>query len=414
MFSTGEAAPRIEARKTARVSLGKLYLSVKKEDVMNVEVTSIYGQAFVMPQIARSAGWPARLVVLCVRSQVFLMANCFLQWMLVYSLMKEEQVMDKFAGQMWMCNFAAIKEGCPEADGCIGPGGTRITPSRLYSFAQWNMRKFVKTALKDVFPDRSDLIEEKVDAGEYGLESQHCRLLCTFLFIVAVTQELRSSIELIRLLWSVPSEEQSWVVEDPDTCEVKLKISGIPRAWKFANVILVVVPKFMLWQFICRTGMIFLLETASIQNTIVNSTALTFILNIDELLFEVFATAQTKHMLRTIEGYPIGKQSETEISDEKIAEWPDEGIIDASEVNVWFSRASVPWYVLVSVGIWVYFVWVYYTTHCHLSPDGTLVSNPMYLPKSTSFSHLSAFLPQVFPVASVDTPYWTYKEHIEN
>merc|ERR1719158_967659 len=115
-----------------------------------------------MPQVARSAGWPPRMMIICFRSYFFLMANCFLQWMLVYSLMKEEQVMNKFSGQMWICNFGAHKDGCPEADGCIGPGGTRITPDRMYSYMQYNTRNFMKNALLSVFPERNQTINDKV------------------------------------------------------------------------------------------------------------------------------------------------------------------------------------------------------------------------------------------------------------
>jgi hypothetical protein len=396
----------------ARLSVGKLCLSVTQEDAVCVEKGSIYGSALVMPQIARSAGYPPRMVIICVRGYFFLAVNCFLQWMLVYSLMKEEQVMNKFSGQMWMCNFGAQKSGCPEADGCIGPGGTRITPDRMYSFTQWNTRNFMKAALMNVFPDKADMIDEKVDPGEYGLESMSCRFLCTFLFIVAVTQELRSSVALLRLLWCVPSRSDCWV-GDPDDEVMTLRVCGMPRHWKVINFFVVVFPKFMLWQFIARTGMIFLIETASIQNTIVNSTALTFILNIDELLFDVFSTAQTKHMLEILQGYCVEHPELDESTDDsklsaEEAAAREEAILDKSGMDRYFGKSSIPWLLFVSLMVWFYFIWVYYSTHCFQSEDGTYVSRPMHLPKSTQFSHLSAFLPQIFPIPSYSTPYWTY------
>lgn len=409
--------PRVDPESTAervrraRVSVGKLYLSIQQEDQVNVESGSIYGSALVMPQIARSAGWPPRLVFLCLRTYIFLAVNVFLQWMLVYSLMKEEQVMDKFSGQMWICDFAAQKRGCPEAAGCIGPGGTRITPSRLYSFTQWNTRGFVKAALASVFPDRIAEIGQKVDPGEYGLESMHCRYLCTFLFIVAVTQEFKSVCLLFRLLWRVPSAADSWVIHADADDEVSLKVCGMPRFWKAINIIAVALPKLMLWQFIARTGMIFLIETASIENTIVNSTALTFILNIDELFFDVFATAQTKHMLEKLEGFRI-HQKHTSRPDSSAKE-QEQAILDKSGVNTFVNLASIPWMPLVSVVVWTYFIWVYYSSHCFKSEDGTYVSQPMFLPTSTDFGQMSAFLPQMFPIPAEKEPYWTYTERSE-
>ena len=104
-----------------------------------------------------------------------------------YNLMKEQLVMDRFAGQMNLCDFGSKKDGCPESDGCVGPGGTRITPARLYSYAQWYLQNFVKSSLQSVFPDRKDDINTMIDPGEffcftrrhqvYGLESWHTRYL---------------------------------------------------------------------------------------------------------------------------------------------------------------------------------------------------------------------------------------------
>jgi uncharacterized membrane protein (DUF106 family) len=400
-----------ENTRKGKLAIARFYLHVKKADRLNVENKSIYGSAFVMPQIARSAGYPRRLIILCIRGQIFLMLNCILQWMLVYSLMKEEQVMDHFAGQMWMCNFGAQKEGCPEADGCIGPGGTRITPTRLYSFSQWNARNFIKATLEKVFPEQRDSIDHMVDPGEYGLESQHCRLLCTFLFVVAVTAELGSSVQLLKLLWYLPNRDDSWVSQSDDK-EVSIQIRGMPFYWKIINFVIVVLPKFMLWQFICRTGMIFLLETASIQNTIVNATALTFILNIDELLFDVFSTAQTKHMMEDIQGFLVDGKEESS-DDPVLQNMSDETLLEQSEVDALCSRATIPWMFVVTIAIWVYFIWVYFTVHCHQSEDGTFVSNDMHMPKSIVFSHLSAFLPQVFPIQHEAEPYWRYAAKVE-
>jgi len=395
--------------KRARLSLGRLFVAVSKGDRCVVENTSIYGSALVMPQVGRSAGWPPRLVILCVRAYFFLAINCFLQWMLVYSLMKEEQVMDKFSGEMWICNFAAEKQGCPEGPGCVGPAGTRITPARLYGFEAWATRNFMKNALLSVFPERAIAINSKVDAGEYGIESIYCRFLCTFLFMILVIQELRSVFMLVKLLWYVPSRADNWV-GDPDDDNLTLRVSGMPFKWKVINVLTVVLPKFMLWQFITRTGMIFLIETASIQDTIVNTTALGFILNIDELLFDVFSTPQTKEMLNVLEGLRIEEDSgETDFTAAP-SEDQEEVIIQQSGLDRCGGKSAVPWLAVVVVVIWSYFLSVYYLVHCHKSADGTYVSNPMYLPINTDYSHLSAFLPQLFPIPSESTPYWTFHD----
>jgi len=396
-----------------RVLAAMLHVFIVKEAATcNVEKDSVYGAAVVMPQLARSAGWAPKLCVLAMRSYLFLILNCFLQWFMVYSLVKEEIVMDKYSGQMYLCNFGAKKSGCPEADGCLGPGGTRITPSRMYSYEQWNIQNFVKNSLVALFPEKAAEINDKVDPGEYGLESMVCRLSCTFLFIVAVTQEFQKALELLRLLYVCPAIPDSWITEfeedeaGDDDPPVKLQIAGMPRMWKIINVMVVFIPQLCLWQFTCRAGMTFLLETSSIQDTIVNSTALTFVLNIDELLFETLSTTYSKQMLEMVRGFPIVPKGPVEELTS------DHAILKQSGMERWWSRTSVPQTALITGFWWLYFLWAYYSNHCHLSDDGVYISNPMHLPVSTVLGHLSAFLPQHFPVPQVSSPYWTMpKEH---
>lgn len=351
--------------------------------------------------------------------------------MMIYSINKEEQVMDPFQEQMWMCDFAAKKEGCPEGDHCFGPDGTRITPSRLYSFEQWSIQKFVKSALLDIFPEHAAAIDAKVDPGEYGVESQECRWLSSILFIVAVMCDFRDSMSLLRLLWRVPSAEESWVQENAEG-EVELQICGMPRLWKAINLVLVMIPKLVLWEFTCRTGMVFLLDTASIDNVIINATALVFILDIDELFFYTFSSERTVSLMNLLQGYNIDEESTQLTSEDDVpnsarsdgetgtprrmssANLPDadkvQRIFYKSAMNRYFSITAIPFMVVLVVMLWCGCVYSYYQNHCQLSADGTWVSLTMFEPKSTQYSHLSALLPTFFPIEREDVPYWTWKE----
>lgn len=393
-----------------RVNVARLLMETKEENIIEIDSESVYGSAFVLPQIARSAGCPPKLVVLCLRSFFFLILNCLLQWMLVYELVKEAQVMNRFSGVMWLCDFGAQKDGCPEADGCRGPGGTRMTPSRSYAYNQWSLQKFVKDSLLAVFsesqfPDRHQEINDNIDPGEYGVESAKCRLLCVMLFVCAVSHEFVGIMKMLKLLYSLPPREESWVSENAEG-EAVLTVKGMPWRWKFINFVFVLGPRFILWAFTARTGMLFLMETATIENTIVNTTALCFILDIDELLFEVFSTDLTKYMLDILEGFRIPGKSTT-ISRSLSRE--EEDYLEESSMNHWLSSQLIPWNALQAAGIFVFFYWLYYNSHCVKSEDGTYVSISMYTPKSTDFSDISAFLPQLFPIESEKTPYWTWQ-----
>merc|ERR1719326_852906 len=116
-------------------------------------------------------------------------------------------------------------------------------------------------------------------------------------------------------------------------------------------------------------------------------------------------------MLEILEGFKIpSKVNDSYKTVSSLLASDPEDVIEESAMNRYFSKALVPWMVIQALAIWMYFHWVYYSTHCFKSADGTLVSNPMYLPKSTAFSHLSAFLPQVFPIDEEESPYWTWPD----
>jgi hypothetical protein len=364
----------------------------KETESMIVEQNSVYGTALVMPQLARSTGWTAKLTILAVRSYLFLVLNIFVQWMLLYSLIKEQNVMDKFSGQMYLCDFGAEKAACPDGPGCRGPGGTKIIPARTYSYKQWAVQKFVKNSLKSVFPDLTGDIDDKIDPGEYGVESQATRLVCTWLFILLLVEDAQQIINLLKLMWKVPNRRESWISYQNE--KVVLQIKGIPLAWKIINLFMIILPKSMLCKFTADSGILFLMETPSMQDLIVNSTALTFILNIDELLFATITTAKTRYLLGILEEFTV-----THHLDEKPAEKHWKKLLR-------HLAEGIPIRLMFVTVMWISCLYDYYYRHCDRDEEGTWYSKPMYLPLSSSYSHLSAFLPRLFPIPSEPDPFW--------
>eukprot|EP00747_Dinoflagellata_sp_TGD_P143144 gnl/TRDRNA2_/TRDRNA2_176349_c12_seq2.p1 gnl/TRDRNA2_/TRDRNA2_176349_c12~~gnl/TRDRNA2_/TRDRNA2_176349_c12_seq2.p1 ORF type:complete len:456 (-),score=64.09 gnl/TRDRNA2_/TRDRNA2_176349_c12_seq2:84-1451(-) len=365
-----------------------------------LHVDSVYGAALAMPQIARSTGWPGALNILAIRCYFFLALTILLQWFLVHSLVKEEFVMDKFAGQMYLCNFGARKDGCPDADGCLGPGGTRITPPRLYGYTQWYLQNFVKKSLLSLFPDKEDDINERVDPGEYGVESMQVRFVCTFIFVLTGMHDFYEVAHMLRLLYNVPSqglEELSWINCDGD--KTVFKVAGMPPLWKIVSIFGVAFPKFTIWLFTMRSGIMFLMDTAGIDDTIVNTTALGFILQLDELIFDVLTTENTQRIMDGVQGYaPVPKL---------VVEEDDEHLVERSGANRWTFAHAFPRRFVFCIFFWIALVADYYWRACARSEDGTLVSVPMYLPKSTDVSFVSALMPFLSPVEADDKPYWT-------
>eukprot|EP00929_Paragymnodinium_shiwhaense_P066689 TRINITY_DN3347_c0_g2_i2.p1 TRINITY_DN3347_c0_g2~~TRINITY_DN3347_c0_g2_i2.p1 ORF type:complete len:158 (+),score=26.41 TRINITY_DN3347_c0_g2_i2:108-581(+) len=152
------------------------------------------------------------------------------------------------------------------------------------------------------------------------------------------------------------------------------------------------------------------METASIDDVIVNSGALTFILNIDELVYDTVTMAQTKYMMENCEGYPLEDEGDAWIKQPGPADPRKDTVLRKKAAASHWSEA-VPWRALLVVVLWIGNMWLYYNNNCMRAQDGSWVSKPVYLPETPEISWPSAFFPSFFPVAhSGDTPFWMMRE----
>lgn len=382
---------------------------VRKGGTLYLESSSAYGAAILIPQLARTAGWPWFLTSEVLRSWLFLFLNIGIQFCLLRLIGKEESVMDLYSGQMYLCDFA---------DGVRGPLGTEITPARTYPFDQWITRLFVKDSLKAIFPHEADRIETLVDPGEYALESFSARWVCCFIFMLATMTELLMIINMLRLLLSVPSAAQPWVERKPPEAEehpltwldgVRIKIAGIPPGWKVVYLLLVWVPKVLIWKLTCQIGIDFLMETSCIEDIIVNSVAMAFILNIDEMICGTLMTDPAKSMLARCEEYPLYNIHEEASHSEEdiIAKYYDKQCIRQMRCADVFS--SIPWKFIGCSALTALFCWDYYMRHCDTTKDGVLVSKPIYTPEDTDFNFLTLLMPNTFPPERSDQLAWHFR-----
>lgn len=373
-----------------------------------------------MPQIARSAGWPATLTTLVIRIYFFTLLNFLVQGFLLSMIGEEQLIMYPFAGQMHLCDFGASVKACPDAANCVGPSGTVYTPARLYSFPIWSTRVFVRDSMKAVFPEYAEKIDEHVDPGEYGLENYTCRLACIFIFMLAVVEDLNDTFQLARTLWKVPTCADSWVSysvpkwaskEDVKRVKgwteldlVKFKVAGIPIHWKVLNFFFILLPKFALWLALSKSGVHYLMETAGIVDLIVNSLALAFVLDVDEMVFHRFSSTLTKHIISNIEDLP---NFDTE---------PTEKETDAQALQRYISEElgwnrcrklllCVPIRFLCVLLLQAVFMWDYYRENCQLLPDGSYVSNDLKLPQDLVYRPL-ALMFGLLPESTSD-PVWS-------
>merc|ERR1712014_134148 len=101
------------------------------------------------------------------------------------------------------------------------------------------------------------------------------------------------------------------------------QVAGMPLKWKLFNAFILLVPKAMIWQLTVTTGIVFLMETAGIDDLVVNSVALTFILDIDELCCKTLTEEYICGLLSRVRPFPLfnfSKATETYGSEDILLE----------------------------------------------------------------------------------------------
>mmetsp|Transcript_48037 Transcript_48037/g.88466 ORF Transcript_48037/g.88466 Transcript_48037/m.88466 type:complete len:498 (-) Transcript_48037:72-1565(-) len=436
---TEEAVEKREAR-IAAARLAGLLLSGGQ---LKIEAGSVYGAAVLMPQIARGGGWSGALTTLALQSYFFLLLNIVLQTMTNYMIAQEEKVFDLFAGQMYLCDFGANLPSCPEGPGCEGPGGTSYSPPRVYEFDTWSTRVYVREALRQLFPDRVEEVDKFADPGEYGLESLWCRYLCCLIFMLSVVEELLSCLNMAHMLWAIPTKNEMWIgfkdsggavacesmdpesftssgmegkankVQDSDWHEqwldtIKIKVAGMSLFWKVVTALLVWLPKVLLWKITVQSGITMLMETSSIENLIVNSVALTYVLSIDEMICSSLMPDACHTILEKCENFELFDV------DTKLKELEsDETMLDAyggrHRCSILLSVIPVK-FIVVLLLCWL-FIWDYFSMHCERDADGRWVSKSMYRPRSLTYGLWNLVFPNFAAVPSEDTPFWEMPQH---
>jgi len=458
----GEAArPRIgstglngddcgEAHDNVKIAASRALKILMKKEISGsctVSPESVYGVAVAMPQIARSAGWSKTYTSLAIRSFVHLFLNGIVQLVLLYQVALESNVMNAYGGQMHLCNFGQYFDKCPGKKDCTGPGGTTYVKDGLYAnFQQWNTRMWVRDTLTWLLPNQRDEIQTKVVPGEYGIESPLCRVLCVFLFIMAVVDDFAETLNTILLLWHVPSHPTSWLSYEPpawtndkeigqevakafnlpqgdlvdkntakrimDVGEidfVKVRVGGMPMRWKVVNLFFVVLPKLIIWLILILAGTQFLMETAAIQDLIINSLAMCFILQIDELIASRLCTEATKAMMQKIEAFDLYSIEEDEAAhDEEVvrdfeAREVKFGLTEMETLVLLFPKRL---FFIMSITAVCYFG--YYWRFCTATADGSSVSKTLSPPAKIEKIGFWLFrwLWNPDAIERVETPVW--------
>eukprot|EP00434_Breviolum_minutum_P030991 symbB.v1.2.027409.t1/scaffold2802.1/size122644/5 len=242
---------------------------------------------------------------------------------------------------------------------------------------------------------------------------------CIFLFMLAVVEDLKESVGLGRTLWRLNGRSESWVsyswpqwaskeevkkIKDMSELDcVKFQVAGIPTHWKVFYLVFVLLPKFALWLAVAKSGVHYLMETAGIVDLIVNSMALTFVLEVDEMVFHRFTTTLTKHIMNNIQDLPNFDitQEETETNLQALERYKAEELGSARWSKL---MLSIPWRFFLVLLLQAIFVSNYYLENCQKTEDGSWVSRELRMPKDLSYRPLAL----MFGLLSTDgDPVWS-------
>jgi len=243
-----------------------------------------------------------------------------------------------------------------------------------------------------------------------------------------IIDELRETGNLASLLLCVPTGAEPWLVYQPpkltqdqttsdksELDDITFEIAGIPLHWKMYTFLTVVIPKFMIWILLASEGTQFLMETASIQDLIINSLSMGLVLQMDELIMSRLCSDMAKVMMERLEPYKLFDCSEED-------GWTDEVSMkqhQQSPSRQWrrsFSMllVAVPGQLLSCLVISVIAYLGYYRRFCTMTTDGSFISKPLYPPKDVPKNPFHLWLLEwlFFPldVDRVEEPTWTMPE----
>jgi len=381
-----------EAKALYDVTLELHYVSNHPE--VALEKASVWGTAVVLPQVARSSGWNPTFVMLALRVYINYIICITISMGLITYIGEETHIMNPLGGQMHLCDFGANIDACPDGDHCVGPGGTRFTPTRMYGYTQWAIQKFVKQALLDVVPDQEDLINAKVDPGEWGVENKYCRLSVVLCFFMSMVPEVGSIVEYVRVIMRLPTQNESWIrfsnLDSAKTGEevnpwekVSFQVSGIPLFWKAFYFVVLVIPRIAIIHFVLFEGTQLLMETAGITDSVMSAVSMSFIADIGGMVFRCLAPRPVPQIMSRLKQAP-------QIQEER------------RNPPLWC--LIIPGKVVVLFGMTFLYVWNYYREKCTQTADGTWVSHDMYTPQSTSYTLTNLLLHNI---AYLNEPFWS-------
>eukprot|EP00933_Yihiella_yeosuensis_P053687 TRINITY_DN5195_c0_g1_i1.p1 TRINITY_DN5195_c0_g1~~TRINITY_DN5195_c0_g1_i1.p1 ORF type:complete len:743 (-),score=87.82 TRINITY_DN5195_c0_g1_i1:257-2281(-) len=128
--------------------------------------------------------------------------------------------------------------------------------------------------------------------------------LALCVWVLTVFKEWRGLMEQVTALLRLPSagsDEKTVKYEDGS-----LIVTGITRGARWALLLSTQLPRFIIMGFLCVVGAKWICQTASLSDLVLNAIALEFVMDIDELTYQVLVSTRTQYWLSLVASVPLG------------------------------------------------------------------------------------------------------------
>lgn len=304
---------------------------------------SIYSAALVLPQVARSSRWCLNFTSSAAGVALVAVLTLLLQVFMVNCLHRATIALAHTEGKPNMCTYGTeyLRPEPPR-----GPLGVQFAPN--INNLETSYHGAVRTNILWLALNRlgQQELADLIGPVDYGIESPTCRLVCMGIFCVAVISSFRDSISAMKFLYHSPTtrswgtaaklasgppqdEWVGWAIskQGPKAVEtliskcspahgdaklldaVEFKMSGMPWCWKFLWSWPMITGQFLIIFVIGYMGSRLLLSTGGILDLVLNSTALTFALELDRATLKAFGRCMAQDIMQRVKPFekPSGR-----------------------------------------------------------------------------------------------------------
>jgi len=228
--------------------------------------------------------------------------------------------------------------------------------------------------------------------------------------------EVYGCYDLWLLIWKVPAapEKSQWL-RSSSSGEPFFVVAGMPRQWKVINFLFVLLPKVVLCHYVLWEGTLLVMDTSGITDMVLGAVSMSFILTIDEIMYDTLTSIPSKRIIEAVEVLEIG-QDDPKVSIQSVESARGierEAVDDSGQVlpnslsYLDVLSLGFPKRLVLVVFVMVCYMMKYYYAKCKPS-DGQWVSKDMFLPLTSEY-HLWDFVFDSFfhTVPREPTPFWT-------